>query len=234
MQYERLDYVNGDFILLFETDIPLKLHGKVKGYLDQLKLAIAQEPLRIDELEDFSEYLFHKYYIYYAKLYEILNIPYNNEDIDPVSNFTFLIGSIRGEQLGLSRLEKLMGYKEASDETSEDSSEAPPFTTGDILLDIETDLRLTFKHNAEGLIESRSLNQCCLMLKQASDRISQAHSEMDEKYGINKEEKELSLNKKVKTLKQHELPQESESFQSDKDDIRRSLESNNIKLPEGF
>ena len=233
MLYERLDYINGDFFLLFEIDIPLKSHSKVKAYLEQLKLAIAQEPLRIEQLEDFSVYLFQKYYIYYVKLYELLNIPYNNEDIDPISNFTFLIGSIHEDRLGLSRLEKLMGYKEAVDLPSEES-ETPPFSTGDILLDIEVDLRLTFKHNAEGLIETHSLNQCCLMLKQASDRISQAHSEMDEKYGVDKDKNEFSLTKKVKALKSHELPQESESFQSDKENIRRSLESNNIKLPQGF
>lgn len=233
MIYERIDYINGDFFLLFETDIPLTLHGRVKGYLDQLKLAIAQETLRIDQLEDFSVYLFQKYYIYYTKLYELLNIPYTNEDIDPISNFTFLIGSIKGEQLGLSRLERLMGYKESVEDSPEES-DTPPFTTGDILLDIEVDLRLTFKHNAEGLIKSHSLNQCCLMLKQASDRISQAHSEMDEKYGLNKNEQELSIKGKVSHLKEHELPKESQSFQDNKEMIRRSLESKNIKLPEGF
>lgn len=64
-------------------------------------------------------------------------------------------------------------------ESSVDKPETELPSSGDLLWDIETSIRLSFKHNAEGMINTRGLISCLAMLEQASEQMRMAQEEAE-------------------------------------------------------
>jgi hypothetical protein len=187
---QRLDYVDGDFHWVFPDDIPLSKYRKVEHYLSECRAEVNDvlPSLELDAIPSLSylysfldEALWRLYSPYAYAISGLIGIP-RPEDIKSVSRYSFFVQrfDVNPEE-GLiclsSRLELVLG--EGCYETPEVKSDTKVPTSGDLIWDIETSIRLSFKHNAEGMINERCLISCLAMLEQASEQMKMAQEEAE-------------------------------------------------------
>lgn len=237
---QRLDYQNGQFHWVFPDDISLTVHRQVDWYIKQARFEIdkflatvqftnfnhlAGVYLQIDTLT----YEFTKpYYFAIAKLIGIPRI----SGLTSESRYRFFIQQLELNEGGLaprpSQLDILMGCDSCEDEDRVESDKEVP-SSGDILFDIETSLRLSFKHNADSLIKERGLVSCLIMMRQASRQLELAQEEAEK-------DRESPSGQSAHTREASAVTIEREAldpiYVRDREAIAKSLSSLDICLPD--
>ncbi|PHJ64931.1 hypothetical protein VF04_03845 [Nostoc linckia z7] len=202
--WKRLDFIDGDFTLLFKSDIPGQLHLQIRAYHLELQQELSGIPVwPVDEV---SAVLYANFGKHYHKITELLKL--DCDRLTDESRHLLLVCSApvgEGENFrpGLSYLEQLMGYSLEEKPMQSTFIGAPPPTTGDYILDVKTDLYLIFKRHAPKLWQTHSLEECALLCKQASERMKDP-DEREEFTGWDKKtevvDDEIFLEKKLYIL----------------------------------
>ena len=192
---QRLDYLDGSFHYVFPDDIPLIIYNKVSWYIQQARLEIDEllslttiNPTHINALyEEIDNLVFDVVSPYYQAIAKLVHIP-DVDNLTSVSRYEFFVQRLEldgNKILQLpSRLDLLLGAEAGEEHTEKPDKEVP--TSGDVVWDLEVSIRLTFKHNASSLIQSRGLVSCLGILQQASQQLKMAQDEADEKYDNDK------------------------------------------------
>ena len=200
IEYIKLNYIDGDFDLIFVPNIK-NLKYLFALYLE-FKKAIAGEVAY--PMEESDELLFPKYKNYYLKIGNLLNIR-EVDKLDVLDRHQFFICTepitkmIKGKEeriLGLSNLEKLLGYdypNENNNESLNKSNKELP-STGNVILDVMTASLLTFK--IPNLENYYTLKELSLMISQAANlqKLAEKGEELedgDENIEIEEEHPEL-------------------------------------------
>lgn len=185
--YWRLNFIDGDFTLVFP--ITLAKHPIVRGYhLELLKAAqgLTVWPPPPDDPDEESWDLYPNFPRHYQKLMALIDSGVDCDRVLPSSRHLFFICTepiqqVEGKLIpGLSGLEQLMGFSlpKPGDEAPKKDESSP--TTGNVVLDVKTDIYLVFKSRAPRLIEEHSLDELCRIAKQAGDRMQQAKEGEDD------------------------------------------------------
>lgn len=216
MHWCRLDFVEGDFRLLFKSEIPGSKHQIIRAYHLELQQELSGMPVWTPEEADTA--LYKIFAPYYRKVAELLGIECDR--LTQKSRHFLLVCTepvCNDENLrpGLSFLEKLMGYSLEAKVQQESKSSVP--TTGDYVLDIKTDLYLIFKRHAPKLWKTHSLEECALLCRQANERMKDP-DDIDDGEG---------WGKKVEVV-------DDEIFLEKKQEIILGLNAIGVKVPEGF
>ena len=220
--YIRLDFNNSDYILLFKQDIPAHRHKIIRAYHVELLQKISDSGSSVWPPEEIAEGVYKHFNLYIRKLFSVLNLKIDPDDLTPVSRHYFCIctepiGDGDTYRPGLSLLEQLMGF--SLKEVPPPDPNAPEYpTTGDEVLDVKVDLFLIFKRHAPKLWESHSLEELALMSRQANERMRDPSQESDKDWTDFKEPVE-------------ELP---ELFTQSKEIIILRLQQLNIPVPYAF
>jgi hypothetical protein len=170
----RLDFLNFDFKLIFSSDIPLTKHKAIRAYHLELRKAI--EGLTVYPFGDSDLNLYADFGFYYQKVMDLIVPGINCDDLEGESRHRFFVCSeitadSKGQpRLGLSGLERLMGYSYLEQEEESEPTE-PPITTGDTVLDVTADINLIFKSNAKWMINTYGLDELALIARQANARM---------------------------------------------------------------
>lgn len=185
---ERLDYEDGSFVYVFPDDLPLDRYREVQFYFDQIEneknefLSTVKIPIpqSIDQcVRQLDSLLYSLIEPYVQSISQILGIA-APELLTPKSRYFFFVHKIElGDQIearssGLNLLMGAEAYKEEEEEKSD-----PLESSGDNIWDIEVDLRLSFKHNADSIIKTRGIISCLGMLRQAARRMAAAQKEAE-------------------------------------------------------
>lgn len=185
---ERLDYEDGSFVYVFPDDLPLDRYREVQFYFDRIEneknefLSTVKIPIpqSIDQcVRQLDSLLYSLIEPYVQSISQILGIA-APELLTPKSRYFFFVHKIElGDRIEArsSGLNLLMGA-EAYDEKEVDNSN-PIESSGDVVWDIETSLRLSFKHNATSIIKTRGIISCLGMLEQAAKQMAAAQKEAE-------------------------------------------------------
>jgi hypothetical protein len=220
--YIRLDFNNSDYILLFKQDIPAHRHRIIRAYHVELLQKISDSSFPVWPPEEIAEDVYKHFNLYIRKLFSVLNLKIDPDDLTPASRHHFCIctepvGDSETYRPGLSLLEQLMGF--SLKEVPPPDPNTPEYpTTGDEVLDVKVDLFLIFKRHAPKLWESHSLEELALMSRQANERMRDPNQESDKDWIDFKEAME-------------ELP---ELFVQSKEAVLLKLEQLNICIPHAF
>jgi hypothetical protein len=233
-----------DFTLILSEHIPLARHRQVKAYHQELLSQVRLHPIYP---MNWADYLYEKYALYYKKVMALIDPTIDCDRIKSDCRHYFFIATFpeersfddsegrRGDRgslaptplkIGLSGLEQLMGYEVPSQESNGDLSPKPSETTGDLLLDAETEAVLVFKHAAAWLIETRSLSQLKRMSKLAGDLYEKASRDAEKP----RKGKKYEPRKRLVTPAPKRSP-DHPSFVQNKGAIVEGLKSLNIQLP---
>jgi hypothetical protein len=216
--WKRLDFIDGDFVLLFKSDIPAHLHLQIRAYHMELQQELSGIPVwPVDEV---SAVLYNNFGKYFCKVTDLLKL--DCDRLTDESRHLLLVCSApvgEGENLrpGLSYLEQLMGYSLEQKPQQSAPSSTPPPTTGDYVLDVKADLYLIFKRHAPQLWQMHSLEECALLCKQASERMK----DPDEK------EDSTGWDKKAKVV-------DDDIFLEKKSEVISRLSAIGVSVPEEF
>jgi hypothetical protein len=192
----------GDFDLIFAPN--LKDLKYLFALYSEFKTAIAGEVAY--PMEESDKLLFSKYKIYYIKIAELLNIR-EVDKLDIIDRHKFfictepIVRKIKGKEervLGLSNLERLLGYDYPDEQNIEliknnhNKNEIP--STGNVILDVMAASLLTFK--IPNLENHYSLKELSLMIAQAANlqKLAEKGEELedgDENIEIEEEHPEL-------------------------------------------
>ena len=144
LDFVRLNYTDGDFKIVLP---PSAFKSReIVIILGEFKLAIANSNPQLNLWPpEYDILIYDRFSFYYKKLARSLAIQ-RVEDLEPVSRHCFFVGGEPVEskgkvQLGLSQLEKMLGFGYSQNEESSRIN----LTTGDAFLDIATHAVLTFK-----------------------------------------------------------------------------------------
>lgn len=177
IDYWRLELKQSDdFILIFQEDIPLSIHRRVRGYHQEFRRAIAG--YKIYPFNEADTVLYHQFRYYYEAIGKLINL--SAGDIDPESRHRFFVCTEPADgTVGLSGLEQLMGYSQVVEDQETDISESGVPTTSDPVLDILTDIYLTFKSGASNLVQNYSIEQLCAIANCANEKLRVANESIE-------------------------------------------------------
>jgi|LakMenEpi03Aug12_release.lakeMendotaPanAssembly.Ray.scaffolds.fasta_scaffold553829_2 hypothetical protein len=162
LDFWRLDYENGDFILI-ESPVFL-ISNKVRAYHVELLNRVKSLPYYY--LPSSDTLLFENLYPYYKNLGDLLKIDIDN--LVPEARHSFFIASEQKGNNWLSGLEKIMGYDFV--ETKQDSEDII-VSSGNFEIDILAELLLLpDTRHIEWLCKSKSPIYLSKLIKQISDR----------------------------------------------------------------
>lgn len=240
---QKLEYLNGTFHWVFPDDIPLNSHRKVAWYIQKVREEI-DEFLATVQFTNFHHlkgiyhqidtltYEFSK--PYYFAIAKLINIP-RVTSLTPESRYRFFVQQLELTPAGLqshpSQLDILMGAESCEDEdrSSGDNKDVP--SSGDVLIDVEASLRLSFKHNADSLILGKGLISCLMLMKQAARQMEMAQEEADK---IGKDKPQKNQSPFVAETKAVNIEREAldPTYVRDRPAIAEALSSLDISLPE--
>ena len=217
MNWSRLEFIDGDFQLLFKSDISATHHHKIRAYHLELQQELSGMP--VWPPEEVAAVLYKNFGRYYQKVTELFGVECDR--LTDESRHLLLVctqpfGEEENLRPGLSFLEQLMGYSLEKSEVQEPTGKPAP-TTGDYVLDVKTDLYLIFKRHAPKLWEIHSLEECALLCRQANERMKDPDEADDGK----------GWEKKIDVV-------DDEDFVSKKEEMILRLSAIGVVPPEGF
>lgn len=182
MNYVKLDFINGDFRLIFKEDISASRHRIIRAYHLELLQLISSSGYHVWPIEAAIDlYYLPRISRYIHLLFDALNFGINPEELLPTALHEFVVCTEPvGDRPGLSQLEQLMGFTLAEEDspaiadTSTSAENKKIATTEDEILDIKVDIFLIFKRHAPDLWQEHSLEQLAKIAKQASERMKSA------------------------------------------------------------
>jgi len=220
--------VEEDFVLLLPENIPLNIHRTVLAYHLELQTAIQGMPVYPPETDSV---IYPRYKRYYEKILELICPRIHPDRLSYDSRHAFFIGTDPAPNpdgknsdnltMGLPQLSILMGYKisnEKDEATEEEDVVHKPSSTGDSVLDIETDILLIFKSAAPYLLAHHGIENLGKIAMQANARMKESQEKAEKQ---SREEKERSI-------------PEDEAFTQRKPQIVNRLKLMKVPLPDCF
>lgn len=210
---QELRYEDGTKTWVFADDISLDNHYRVAAIL-QLARECVDAVLPTVNTEN-MQHLQQLYLVLDANTYGLVESHYSAiadligldrvAELEPVSRYEFFIQTIVLGEEGLepapSGIDILMGANLSDDfDEEEDLGSVDIASSGDHLWDIETSIRMTFKHSAEGIISKKGLPSCIGMLRQAARHMKLAR-EQAEAESRNKKKGEVPKSMQTKAVK---------------------------------